>query len=155
MFDLTGNDSNRIELKTGTADLGVGDYHFALNGGIFQDSPVFEDVPPGIHTVWIRDKNGCGMRSLNVSIVGYNYFFTPNNDGQNDTWHVLGLNSLFQAESLIYIFDRHGRLLEELSPRGPGWDGTYNGTPLPADDYWFNVKLEDGRNFTGHFSLIR
>lgn len=155
VFDLTGNDSNRIELKTGTADLGVGDYHFALNGGVFQDSPVFEDVPPGIHTVWIRDKNGCGMHSLNVSIVGYNYFFTPNNDGQNDTWHVLGLNSLFQAESLIYIFDRHGRLLEELSPRGPGWDGTYNGTPLPADDYWFNVKLEDGRNFTGHFSLIR
>lgn len=155
VLDLTGNNSNRIEIKTGIADLGIGDYHFALNGGVYQDSPIFEDVPPGIHTIRVQDKNGCGVRSLNVSIIGYAYFFTPNNDGQNDTWHVLGVSSLFQAESLIYIFDRHGRLLDQISPSGPGWDGTYNGAPLPADDYWFSVKLEDGRTFTGHFSLIR
>jgi gliding motility-associated-like protein len=56
---------------------------------------------------------------------------------------------------LIYIFDRHGRLLAQITPGGVGWDGTYNGSPMPADDYWFRVKLEDGRMFTGHFSLMR
>jgi gliding motility-associated-like protein len=56
---------------------------------------------------------------------------------------------------LIYIFDRHGRLMAQIPADGIGWDGTYNGSALPADDYWFRVKLQDGRSFTGHFSLVR
>ena len=35
------------------------------------------------------------------------------------------------------------------------WDGSYQGQPLPADDYWFRLELEDGRVYTGHFSLMR
>jgi len=34
-------------------------------------------------------------------------------------------------------------------------DGTYLGKPMPATDYWFRTYLEDGREFKGHFSLIR
>ena len=34
--------------------------------------------------------------------------------------------------STIYIFDRYGKLLKQLSPLGQGWDGTFNGKPLPA-----------------------
>jgi gliding motility-associated-like protein len=26
---------------------------------------------------------------------------------------------------------------------------------LPADDYWFRLELEDGRIYSGHFSLMR
>ena len=155
VFDLTGDGSNRIEIKTST--LGIGDYEFALNGPpyLYQDSPIFEDVPPGIHTLSVRDKNGCGVVRHEVSVIGYAFYFTPNNDGKNDTWQVLGVSDTFQAQSLIYIFDRHGRLMAQIPANGDGWDGTYNGSPMPADDYWFRVKLEDGRSFTGHFSLIR
>jgi gliding motility-associated-like protein len=42
-----------------------------------------------------------------------------------------------------------------VSPSSLGWDGTLNGEPLPADDYWFTLKLEDGREAKGHFSLKR
>ena len=155
VFDLTGDGSNRIEVLTGIGALGIGDYEFALDGGAYQNSPVFEDVPPGIHQVSVRDKNGCGTKSVAASVIGYPLYFTPNGNGQDDNWHVLGVNGVFQSQSLIYIFDRHGRLLAQIKTNGPGWDGTYNGTPMPADDYWFRVGLEDGRTFTGHFSLIR
>jgi gliding motility-associated-like protein len=155
VFDLTGDGSNRIEVLTGIGELGIGDYEFALDGGPYQDSPVFEDVPPGIHQVSVRDKNGCGTKSVAASVIGYPLYFTPNGNGQDDNWQVLGVNGVFQSQSLIYIFDRHGRLLAQIKTDGPGWDGTYNGTPMPADDYWFRVGLEDGRTFTGHFSLIR
>ena len=155
VFDLTGDGGNRIEVLTGIGALGIGDYEFALDGGPYQDSPVFEDVPPGIHQVSVRDKNGCGTKSVAASVIGYPLYFTPNGNGQNDNWQVLGVNGVFQSQSLIYIFDRHGRLLAQIAPEGPGWDGTYNGSPMPADDYWFRVGLEDGRTFTGHFSLIR
>ena len=153
VYDLTGDGSNRIEIKTST--LGDGDYAFKLNDSPYQDSPLFENVPPGIHTVYVNDKNDCGEVYLDISVIGYSFYFTPNGDGVNDTWQILGVNATFQSSSLIYIFDRHGRLMAQLSAEGNGWDGTYNGTPLPADDYWFRTKLEDGRSFTGHFSLIR
>ena len=62
--------------------------------------------------------------------------------------------------SLIYIFDRYGKLLKQLSPLGSGWDGTFNGKPLPATDYWFTVKYEEPgteiiKTFRAHFSLKR
>ena len=155
VYDLTGDGTNRIEIQTGVDNLGIGDYEFAFNDGTFQDSPVFEDVEPGIHKISVKDKNGCGIAEIMVSVIGYKYFFTPNSDGINDTWQVLGISEQFQAESLIYIFDRHGRLLTQIATNGEGWDGTYNGSALPADDYWFRVNLEDGRSFTGNFSLIR
>ena len=155
VYDLTGDGTNRIEIQTGVDNLGIGDYEFAFNDGSFQDSPVFDDVEPGIHKISVKDKNGCGIAEIMVSVIGYKYFFTPNSDGINDTWQVLGISEQFQAESLIYIFDRHGRLLTQIATDGEGWDGTYNGSALPADDYWFRVNLEDGRSFTGNFSLIR
>ena len=155
VFDLTGEGSNRIEVLTGIGALGIGDYEFSLDGGPYQDSPVFEDVQPGIHQVSVRDKNECGTKSIDVSVIGYPLYFTPNGNGKDDNWQVLGVNAVFQSQSLIYIFDRHGRLLAKITTDGLGWDGTYNGSPMPADDYWFRVKLEDGRTFTGHFSLIR
>ncbi|HHC78669.1 MAG TPA: T9SS type B sorting domain-containing protein, partial [Flavobacteriia bacterium] len=61
----------------------------------------------------------------------------------------------FQLGSKIFIYDRFGKILKELSPGGEGWDGRYRGKPMPADDYWFTVALEDGRLRKGHFSLIR
>ncbi|MDA0780572.1 MAG: T9SS type B sorting domain-containing protein [Bacteroidetes bacterium] len=160
IYDLTGDGKNRVEIDNSEAALGIGDYVFALklnDGpiGLYQDSPIFEDVPPGLHTLYVKDENGCGDVELEISVIGYPFYFTPNGDGQNDTWQILGVNASFQPSSLIYIFDRHGRLMAQIPADGIGWNGTYNGTIMPADDYWFRVKLQDGRSFTGHFSLVR
>ncbi|WP_426429687.1 T9SS type B sorting domain-containing protein [Winogradskyella sp. HB-48] len=136
---------------------GEGDYEYALDdiNGPYQDSNVFEDISPGLYTVFVRDKNDCGIADELVSVIGFPKFFTPNGDGSNEFWQVRGINNQFQANSLILIFDRYGKLLTKLNPLGPGWDGTYNGANMPASDYWFKVELEDGRVFTSHFSLKR
>ncbi|MFC0605365.1 T9SS type B sorting domain-containing protein [Winogradskyella pulchriflava] len=136
---------------------GEGDYEYALDNidGPYQDSNIFNDVQPGLYTVFVRDKNNCGITEELVSVIGFPKFFTPNNDDTNDFWQVYGINNQFQANSLIYIFDRYGKLLQKLDPLGPGWDGNYNGARMPASDYWFRVKLQDGRTFTSHFTLKR
>jgi len=136
---------------------GEGDYEFAIDdiNGPYQDSNVFENVPPGLHTVYIRDKNNCGIVEDLVSVIGFPKFLTPNGDGYHDTWQVYGLNHSSQLESIVYIFDRYGKLVKQLSPTGIGWDGTFNGQPLPSSDYWFHVKLQDGRTFKSHFTLKR
>ena len=136
---------------------GEGDYEYALDdiNGPYQNSNIFEDVQPGLYTVFIRDKNNCGITEELVSVIGFPKFFTPNNDDNNDYWQIYGITNDFQANSSILIFDRYGKLLKELDPRSPGWDGTYNGAKMPTSDYWFKVTLEDGRTFTSHFTLKR
>lgn len=150
--DMT--DVNTITVNVNEA----GNYEYSLDepAGYFQDSNLFTDVPAGIHTVYINDKNGCGYVSKTIAVVGAPKFFTPNGDGYNDYWSVQGVNASFNTKSIIYIFDRYGKLIKQWVPASnESWDGTSNGAPLPADDYWYTLKLEDGRETKGNFSLKR
>ncbi|MEZ4809215.1 MAG: T9SS type B sorting domain-containing protein [Allomuricauda sp.] len=145
------SDNNIVEIFVS----GDGDYEYSMDAVNYQDSPLFENVEPGFVTVYVRDKNGCGISEELVSVIGYPKFFTPNGDGVNDSWHIIGLDERFQPESVIQIFDRYGKLMAQVSPKTGGWNGTYNNNELPANDYWFKVSLEDGRIFKGHFTLKR
>ena len=137
---------------------GLGDYEFALDdvNGPYRDSNFFDNVPMGLHDIYVRDKNGCGsVGPITVAVLGIPHYFTPNGDGYNDYWNVKGVSAQFNYRSTIYIFDRFGKLLKQIGTTGLGWDGTFNGHPMPADDYWYNIKFEDGRNAKGHFTLKR
>ena len=87
--------------------------------------------------------------------MGYPKFFTPNGDGINDYWQIAGINEQFQPDALIVIFDRYGKFVTQINPKEKGWNGTSSSNILPASDYWFNLKLEDGREIKGHFALKR
>lgn len=130
------------------------DYEFSLGNinGPYQSSTTFKNVPSGIQTIYIRDLKGCAIISSEIVVVGYDNFFSPNNDGVNDYWNIRGISS---AQNLIHIFDRYGKLLTKIKATDNGWDGTYNGRNMPPDDYWFRVLLENGQEFNGHFSLVR
>jgi len=135
---------------------GLGDYEYSLNeDGPYQDNNIFYNVPSGQQTFYIRDKKDCGIVSQEFSVIGFPQFFTPNNDTINDYWQVYGVSSQFQPNSKIFIFDRYGKLLSQIDPKSKGWDGTYNGQPMPTNDYWFSVTLQDGRVFKSHFTLKR
>lgn len=131
------------------------EYSLNLPFGPFQDSNYFENVEAGIHTVYIADKQDCGIISKPIAVVGIPKFFTPNADGYNDNWKIKGLNQNFYSNSTIHIYNRFGKLLRQITPAGNGWDGSYNGIFLPADDYWYVIALEDGRVIKGHFALKR
>ena len=146
-----GENSNSILINT--SNLGIGSYEYALDDGPYQDEPFFDDVLSGIRILYVQDKNGCGITSIEVAVIGFLKFFTPNGDGYHDKWQVDGIIS--QPGSNIYIYDKFGKLLAEIDPLGLGWDGNYNGKQMPSSDYWFRVQLTDGRIYTGHFSLIR
>lgn len=136
---------------------GEGDYEYALDdsNGPYQNSNEFDNVLAGFHTVYVRDINDCGISEKLISVIGFPKFFTPNDDGIHDYWQVYGVNTQFQPNSMILIYDRNGKLLRELDPLSKGWDGTFNGNKVPSSDYWFHVTLEDGRIYKSHFTLKR
>ena len=135
---------------------GLGDYVYSLDyPNAYQAINIFTDVPAGIHTVYVKDLNGCGTSSQVISVIGIPPYFTPNADGINDTWNVKGLTATNNYNTTIYIFDRYGKLLKQLGALETGWDGTFNGNMLPSDDYWYTIYFEDGRTAKGNFTLKR
>lgn len=132
---------------------GSGAYEYSIDGVNYQNSNVFNNLTEYEYLVHIRDKNGCGETLRRVYLLDYPQFFTPNGDGINDRWQII--NSVQEIFTKIYIFDRYGKLVSDLNPAGRGWDGTFNGKIMPSNDYWFRVEREDGRVFTGHFTLKR
>ena len=152
--DLIGETGN---ITLNTENIGSGDYEYALEDplGPYQDQPFFAGIYPGIKQLYVRDKNGCGVAETKISLLGHMKFFSPNGDGINDYWRILGVDSFFQPNTKIYVYDRYGKLLLNFRPSDLGWDGTFNGRPLPQNDYWFQIFFEDGRIHSGHFSLLR
>lgn len=132
---------------------GAGDYEYSLDGIIYTDSPVFTGLEPGLYTVWVRDRNGCGLVTEEVVLLMYPKFFTPNGDGYNEAWRIRF--GQYERDMLVYIYDRYGKILDSFRGAERGWDGTFNGYDLPSTDYWFVVVRHDGREHRGHFSMLR
>ncbi|MFV8325465.1 T9SS type B sorting domain-containing protein [Flavobacterium sp. ZS1P14] len=151
IVDLSDSNSATVNVT------GQGQYEYSLDApfGPFQESNFFDNVSAGIHEVFINDKNGCGTVSQTIAVIGVPKFFTPNGDGQNDYWNIKGVNANFNKNSTIYIFNRYGKLLKQIVVSSQGWDGTFSGELVPSDDYWYTIKLDDGREVKGHFSLKR
>lgn len=152
-------DNNTITIDNTGTNLGIGDYEFALDHGLYQDEPFFESVQAGEHLISVRDKNGCGVVTLELNVMGFPKFFTPNGDGYNDSWNIVGFNGEFTQASNIKIFDRYGKLIKQLSLYGSGWNGVFNDGFVSNDDYWYVATLIEPsgntKTLTGHFSLKR
>lgn len=152
--DLQRN--NSVEVMT----VSEGNYEFQLDSGPYQNFNFFPNVAPGMHTVTVNDLKGCGMITEIITVVGFPKFFTPNGDGVNDQWHIIGVATLPNA--VVYVYDRYGKLLKQMEADYPGWDGTYNGRLLPPSDYWFKLTYTDNtglnveaRYLNNHFALKR
>lgn len=130
-----------------------GNYEYSIDGDNYQDSPLFENLTPGEYTINVRDKSGCGQAEGDAIILMYPKFFTPNGDGVHDKWQVK--HSWYAPDVAVTIFDRYGKTLASFKGNSSGWDGTFNGNQLPANDYWFVVTRSNGREYKGHFSMMR
>lgn len=138
---------------------GMGVYEYALDGENYQDSNFFTGLTEGSYTVFVRDKNGCGVVERSVILrypeTGFPPYFSPNGDGINDYWQYIPpvLNPL--PIEMIYVYDRYGKVIANFGINSEGWDGRYNNQPMPSDGYWYKAVTMDKQTVTGYFSLVR
>jgi gliding motility-associated-like protein len=149
---------NPTFISVNVLGIGSGNYEYQLDYSLFQDSNIFNNVAAGEHIIAVRDKNGhCNPAPINAAIINYPKFFTPNGDGFHDTWNITHLLST-NSSAPIFIFDRYGKLIKEITPSTDGWNGMFNGQPLPSTDYWFTVDYSEKgvpKIFKSHFTLKR
>lgn len=157
-----------------TITKGTAPYSYSLNGEDYYDVPseILNNVPIGWNLLYVKDKFNCESTKEfyvePIPVVPAKYF-TPNEDGVNDKWTVKNLDAY--DSYIVEIFDRYGKRLyikrvgsfniggasdEDVSQAFEGWDGIYNGHPMPSDDYWYLITVEEIRKqYTGHFTLKR
>ncbi|MFP9098209.1 T9SS type B sorting domain-containing protein [Flavobacterium sp. RHBU_24] len=152
--DWTDN-NNIITVQLAHFEGSMEDVEFSIDGITWQGSNVFTGLPPGKYYIYARDRRGCGDADpFSTFLLTYPKFFTPNGDSYNETWRIK-FSSAAEPDMMVYIYDRFGKLITGFDAGSPGWDGTLNGTLLPSTDYWFVVKRQNGKEYRGHFSLIR
>ncbi len=151
LVDIAGideiiSDENRVIIKPENE----GDFEYSLDGINFQTNNEFE-ASGGIYTAYIRDRAGCSTISEKFPHIVTPKFITPNGDGYNDTFQIQGLSYFDSSE--ISIYDRYGKLLITGKGEHFSWDGTFDNRQLPADDYWYEVKIEGFKPRKGNFTL--
>jgi gliding motility-associated-like protein len=114
----------------------------------------------------LQTVNGCAgqAQSFYVEVIACNLIiptaFTPDGDGDNDLWEIVGLDAQFPLNQ-VKVYNRWGDLIYTsvegnyaLSP----WDGTYNDKNLPVGSYYFILeKSTDGsiEPINGTVSILR
>ncbi|MEN9597898.1 MAG: hypothetical protein RL596_209 [Bacteroidota bacterium] len=70
--------------------------------------------------------------------------FTPNGDGKNDLLRPIPIG--ISTINYFRVFNRWGELMYQTSNIGEGWNGIFNGTPMPGGAY---VYVTEGKDYTG------
>ena len=129
-------------------------FEYSVDGINYQSSNTFVNVSGGLQTAYVREVNSCSFDTDNFVVLIAPKFFTPNNDNHNDYWEIDGLAYYPDAE--LIIFDRYGKFILQLNASKLTWDGMLNKIPVPADDYWYVLKIDQLKlEKKGHFSLKR
>lgn len=156
-----GNEGWALALPTG----GTAPYSFLWNTSPPQTTAKAEQLRFGYYVVEIVDARGCILKDtihieggLCCEQVFIPNAFTPNNDGNNDTWHVVTAAGIKILQYEVY--NRWGNLLWRGLNPDDAWDGFFQNTLQDGGTYFYQFRyqcLSTGEifHFSGDITLIR
>ncbi|WP_276364558.1 gliding motility-associated C-terminal domain-containing protein [Daejeonella sp. H1SJ63] len=126
------------------------------NSGILTVRPAVTTT----YTVNAGNASGC-ITSAGITITVLNDYkaikptniITPNNDGKNDKWIIENID--MYPNHTVKIFDKAGRVFYTSRNYQNDWDGTYQGSPLIEDTYYYIIDFgADARPIKGFITII-
>jgi gliding motility-associated-like protein len=80
--------------------------------------------------------------------------FTPNGDGVNDEWNIPELTAY--PNNTVNVFNRYGDKVFSSVGYNQPWDGTHNGSPVPAGTYYYVINTKfSGIVYSGYITVMR
>ena len=112
------------------------------------------------YTVQVTDAFGCvSSDSVTLNIeedfkLIVNNVFTPDGNGQNDTWVIRNIETFGTAN--VRVYDRNGTLVFQDKAYQNDWAGTRGTDILPDGDYYYLVTFSNApRQYTGAVTIMR
>jgi len=115
---------------------------------------------PEEFTYFIENESGRDTTTVSILVLceGITVYsgFSPNNDGVNDKFTILGIEAF--PENEVTVFNRWGN--EVYSKKGytnaEGWEGTFESQILPDATYFYLIDLGDGsKPLSGYVQINR
>ena len=80
--------------------------------------------------------------------------FSPNGDGINDVWNIPSLQSF--SNCTVQVFNRYGKIVFTSAGYSKAWDGSYNGSSLPAGVYYYIINTgNDKKPYSGSVTILK
>ncbi len=109
---------------------------------------------------WSVEKGVCPLLSDTLAVFAEEFFvpsaFSPNQDGINDYFEILGLENAERKE--LTIFNRWGKQIYYSNDYQNDWDGTIHGSSIAEGVYYYILNLYNERgttDFKGYFIMKR
>ena len=96
-----------------------------------------------------------GRDVVSVPATSYVNAFSPDGNGNNDTWNIPALKAFSNFELVVY--NRVGKVVYQCRNVFIPWDGYYSGSPLDPGSYVYFLKLNDAKNrfYKGNLVIVR
>jgi len=123
-------------------------------------SPILSPTQSSEHILFVEDTNGCLNSDTVTLYVNSSIYvpnsFTPNGDGVNDFFTILGEEI---TDFNLQIFDRWGALIFVSTDINKNWDGKFKGKLVQQDAYIWKIRYSDnsqkGRTLIGHINVLK
>jgi gliding motility-associated-like protein len=80
--------------------------------------------------------------------------FTPNDDGTNDTWIIK--DAELYPQLFLEIYNRWGQKVFGVDGSYEAWDGKYKGNPMPAETYYYFLRITpESQTIQGTLTIVR
>ncbi|WP_316802919.1 MBG domain-containing protein [Pedobacter nototheniae] len=159
-----GTDVSKGETIKLTATGGVSYVWKADNSILAGQNTAVLTVRPSVnttYTVTVTNANGCVQTSSFTINVASDFaklkitnLLTPNGDGFNDKWVIENIDLYPNNE--VKVFDKAGRIVYAKKAYDNSWDGSFNGTPLKENTYYYIVDFGPGfGKLKGFITIVR
>jgi len=132
-------------------------YLYSFQTSDWQSESHFDtEISVGMKMVKVKDDYGCEDEYSFLLLIPVfpEDHLSPNGDGIKDRWEIRNLE--YYRHFVVKIFDRFGKQLVVYRDYYPGWDGYYQGHPMPSTDYWYVISIDElDYEKSGHFTLLR
>jgi gliding motility-associated-like protein/uncharacterized repeat protein (TIGR01451 family) len=157
--DITSGDGGNVWSVVGSPTNGTLQFN---TDGSYTYTPNLNYNGNDTFTYKLCDANGdCSQATVTIKVedaVLPNQVFTPNNDGQNDTFLIPGIE--LYPNNVLTVYNRWGNVVYQKSGYKNEWDGFSNMTkignaPLPIGTYFYVLKYGNQQHKTGFVYLDR